>query len=78
VSAPEPDLQVIYARNDHARRIIAGCMSAMPVVAKMWEQVDRALADVPAIGAVIARTFSRPCAPRSPRTRTGKPTPCTT
>lgn len=55
MSAPESDLQVIYAQNDHARRIIAGCMSVMPVAAKMWEQVDGALADVPAIGAVIAR-----------------------
>jgi hypothetical protein len=57
VSAPEAglSLHVIYARNDHARRIIAGCMSVMPVAATMWEQVDRALADVPAMGAVISR-----------------------
>jgi hypothetical protein len=57
VSAPGPaiSLQIVYVRNDHARRIIAGCMSAMPAVAEMWEQVDRALADVPAMGAVIGR-----------------------
>ena len=57
MSAPEPgiSLHVIYARNDHARRIIAGCMSAMPAASELWEQVDRALADVPAMGAVIAR-----------------------
>jgi hypothetical protein len=57
VSAPESGLRlrVIYARNDHARRIIAGCMSVMPVAVGMWEQVDRALADIPAMGAVIAR-----------------------
>ena len=30
-------------------------MSAMPAASEMWEQVDRALADVPAMGAVIAR-----------------------
>ena len=57
MSAPEPgtSLHIIYARNDHARRIIAGCMSVMPVAAEMWTQVDRALADVPAMGAVISR-----------------------
>jgi hypothetical protein len=57
VNAPEPgiSLHVVYARNDHARRIIAGCMSAMPIASEMWEQVDRALADIPAMGAVIAR-----------------------
>ena len=57
MSAPEPgtSLHIIYARNDHARRIIAGCMSVMPVAAEMWEQVDRALADVPAMSAVISR-----------------------
>ena len=48
-------LHLIYARNDHARRVIAGFASAMPAASEMWEQVDRALADVPAMGAVIAR-----------------------
>jgi len=57
VSAPEPgiSLHLVYARNDHARRVIAGFASAMPAASEMWEQVDRALADVPAMGAVIAR-----------------------
>jgi hypothetical protein len=57
VNEPEPgiSLHMIYARNDQACRNIAGCMSAMPAVSEMWEQVDRALADVPAMGAVIAR-----------------------
>jgi hypothetical protein len=57
VSAPEPGigLHVIYARNDHARRVIAGCVTALPAASEMWSQVDRALADVPALGAVIAR-----------------------
>jgi hypothetical protein len=57
VNAPEPgiSLHMIYARNDNAHRIIAGCMSAMPIASEKWEQVDRALADVPAMGAVIAR-----------------------
>jgi hypothetical protein len=57
VNAPEPgiSLHLIHARNDHARRVIAGCTSAMPAASQMWEQVDRALADVPAMGAVITR-----------------------
>jgi hypothetical protein len=57
VNAPEPgiSLHLIYARNDHARRVIAGFASAMPAASEMWEQVDRALTDVPAVGAVIAR-----------------------
>ena len=54
---PEPgvDLHAVYARNDNAFRIIAGFSAAMPAMAEMWQQVDRALADVPAMGAVIAR-----------------------
>jgi hypothetical protein len=57
VNTPGPgiSLPLIYARNDHARRVVAGFASAMPAAAEMWEQVDRALADVPAMGAVIAR-----------------------
>ena len=57
MNAPEPgtSLHVIYARNDHARRVIAGFASAMPAASQMWQQVDRALADVPALGAAIAR-----------------------
>lgn len=55
MSTPELDLHVIYARNGHARQIIAGLASAMPIASEMWERVDRALADVPAMGAVIAR-----------------------
>jgi hypothetical protein len=57
VSAPEAGigLELIYARNDHARQIIAGWASQMPIASEMWEQVDTALADVPALGAVIAR-----------------------
>ena len=57
MNAPEPgiSLYVIYARNDHARRIIAGCISTMPAATELWEQVDRALADLPVMGTVIAR-----------------------
>jgi len=57
VNAPESgmSLHVIYARNDNARQIIAGFMAAMPATSEMWSQVDHALADVPALGAVIGR-----------------------
>jgi hypothetical protein len=57
VSAPETsiNLHVIYVRNDSAFRVIAGFRAAMPAMSEIWEQVDRALADVPAMGAVIAR-----------------------
>ncbi len=57
MSAPAPaiSLHVIYARNDHARLVIAGFMSTMPVAPEMWSQVDHALADVPVLGAVIGR-----------------------
>jgi hypothetical protein len=57
VSAPESGIShhAVYTCNDQARQIIAGCMSAMPDLREMWEQVDRALADVPVMGEVIVR-----------------------
>ena len=57
MNTPEPRVRLpeIYARNDHARRIIAASASALPATFELWSQVDRALADVPALGAVIAR-----------------------
>ena len=60
-------LRAAYARNDHARRIIAGFRSALPAMSVMWEQVDRALADVPALGAVIARRTAELAATRRDR-----------
>jgi hypothetical protein len=46
VSAPTNgiNLHAVYARNDDARRM-----------SELWQQVDRALADVPALGAIVAR-----------------------
>lgn len=57
MSAPEPgvSLHAIYARNDHARQIITEFASAMPIAPEAREQLEHALADVPAMGAVIAR-----------------------
>ena len=57
MSAPESGirLEAVYARNDIARRIVAQAASALPAASELWSQVDRALADVPALGAVIGR-----------------------
>jgi hypothetical protein len=57
VSAPDTrtSLRIIYARNDRARRIIAWARSAMPAASQLWAETDRALADVPALGAVTTR-----------------------
>jgi hypothetical protein len=57
VNTPGPriSLNEIYARNDTARHIVAGAASALPAARELWSQVDRALADVPALGAVIGR-----------------------
>jgi hypothetical protein len=45
----------VYARNDHARRMVAGFAAEMPSLSRVWQQVDRALADVPALGMACAR-----------------------
>jgi hypothetical protein len=57
VSEPESGISLgaVYARNDIARRIVAQAVSALPAASELWGQVDRALADVPALGAVIGR-----------------------
>jgi hypothetical protein len=49
------NLNDAYLRNDNALRIVAGFRSALPAMKEMWDQLDRALADVPPMGAVIAR-----------------------
>lgn len=69
MTAPEPDtsLHVVYARNDNARRIIAGCASVMPVAAELWQQVDAALADLPVLGPAIARLTAELTAARADR-----------
>jgi hypothetical protein len=57
VSVPESgiSLEMVYARNDIARRIVAQAVSVLPAASALWSQVDDALADVPALGAVIGR-----------------------
>ncbi len=48
-------LLAVYARNDEARRIVAGFAAATPVLSPLWQQLDRALADVPALGSALTR-----------------------
>jgi hypothetical protein len=57
VNASDPGVGVhaAYERSDNARRIIASAASVLPGTSDLWSEVDRSLADVPALGAVIAR-----------------------
>ena len=55
MNAPRLSLKVIYARNDRARRVIAWAKSVMPANSQLWEEADRALTDVPVMGAAITR-----------------------
>lgn len=43
------DLQEATTRNDLARSIVIGFASALPTLARFWEQLDAALADTPAL-----------------------------
>jgi hypothetical protein len=56
VNAPESiDLSAVYARNDNARRAVAGLSADTPDLTEVWRQLDRALDDVLALGAIAAR-----------------------
>ncbi len=54
---PEPitDLQQISTRNTHARHIVAGCASALPTLADMWQELDDALSDAVVLAAQVTR-----------------------
>ena len=52
---PDTDLSQISTRNTHARHIVAGCASAFPALAAMWQELDDALADTLALSALAAR-----------------------
>ncbi len=56
-STPHPivDLQEATDRNHAARRIVAGFSAALPTLAEIWQQLQAALADTPALAAEIAR-----------------------
>jgi len=49
------DMLALYARNDHARQVVAGFAAEVPFLSGLWQEVDRALADVPRLGAACAR-----------------------
>ena len=56
MNAPKSiDLSAVYARNDNARRVVAGPSADTPDLAEVWRQLDRALDDVLAFGAIAAR-----------------------
>jgi hypothetical protein len=52
---PIVDLQEAAARNHVARRIIAGFTTALPTLGEIWQQLEGALADTPALSAEITR-----------------------
>ena len=56
-STPPPivDLQEAATRNHAARRIVAGFSTAAPTLAEIWQQLQAALADTPALSAEITR-----------------------
>jgi hypothetical protein len=49
------DLQEVANRNTTARQIIAGFSTATPTLAEIWQQLEAALADTPALSAEITR-----------------------
>jgi outer membrane murein-binding lipoprotein Lpp len=53
--SPDIDLSQISTRNTHARHIVAGCASALPTLAGMWQELDDALADTATLAAQLAR-----------------------
>ena len=69
MSTPETrdNLRMIYVRNDNARRVAAGLSAATPALADIWQQLDRALEDVPALGAIVARLTAELAATRLDR-----------
>jgi outer membrane murein-binding lipoprotein Lpp len=52
---PEIDLLQISTRNTHARHIVAGCASALPALAAMWQELDDALTDTVTLAAQVTR-----------------------
>jgi hypothetical protein len=69
VRVPEPgiNLHLIYARSENARRVVAGLSAATPAVPEIWAQLDTALGDVPALGAIVARLSAALAATRLDR-----------
>jgi outer membrane murein-binding lipoprotein Lpp len=53
--SPDIDLAQISIRNTHARHIVAGCASALPVLAAMWQELTDALTDTATLTAHVTR-----------------------
>jgi hypothetical protein len=49
------DLQEVAARNDAARRIVAGFSTAMPTLTDIWRYLERVLNDTSALSTEITR-----------------------
>jgi hypothetical protein len=49
------NLEEIATRNESARHTVAGFSIAMPTLAEIWEYLEAALNDVPALSAEVAR-----------------------
>lgn len=56
-STPPPivDLQEAATRHHTARRIVTGFSTGAPTLAEIWQQLQAALADTPALSAEITR-----------------------
>jgi outer membrane murein-binding lipoprotein Lpp len=54
-TSPDFDLQQVSTRNTHARHIVAGCASALPALAGMWQELDGALRDTATLAAQLTR-----------------------
>ena len=52
------DLQEVATRNDTAHQIITGFSSAMPTLTEIWQHLDAALNDTPALCAEITRLLT--------------------
>lgn len=66
-ATPNPNLYEVYARNDVARDALAGFAAEWPAMAVYWQQLETALSDVPALGAVITRMAAELAATRMDR-----------
>lgn len=51
----EIDLQQISTRNDQARHVVAGCASATPTLAAMWQYLHDALTDTTTLATQLTR-----------------------
>jgi hypothetical protein len=52
---PPDDLPEVVTRNRTARHIVAGFSAAFPTLADIWQYLDTALADSPALSVEITR-----------------------